>query len=72
MFESVRTAMTSRHLEADQWLNKKEWRLGSGRRRQLSQGQKERHMFHADLLDIKQKILHSRRILLLNLMTVFT
>jgi len=29
--------MKTRHLEADQWLNRKEWCLGSGRRRQLSQ-----------------------------------
>ena len=32
--------MKTRHLEADQWLNRKEWCLGSGRRRQLSQDQK--------------------------------
>ena len=25
----VRAAMTTRHLEADQWLNRKEWRLGT-------------------------------------------
>ena len=31
-----------RHLEADQWLNRKEWCLGSGRRRQLSQDRKDR------------------------------
>jgi len=30
--EGVRAAMITRHLEADQWLNRKEWRLGSGRR----------------------------------------
>jgi len=30
------------HLEADQWLNRKEWRLGSGRRRQLSQDRIDR------------------------------
>jgi hypothetical protein len=34
--EGVRAAMETRHLEADQWLNRKEWYLGSGRRRQLS------------------------------------
>jgi len=33
--------MTTRHLEADQWLNRKEWRLGSGRWRQLSQDRKD-------------------------------
>jgi len=40
--EGVRAAMTTRHLEADQWLNRNEWRLGSGRRRQLSQDRKDR------------------------------
>jgi hypothetical protein len=34
--EGVRTAMKTRYLEADQWLKRKEWCLGSGRRRQLS------------------------------------
>jgi hypothetical protein len=34
--EGVRAAMKTRHLEADQWLKRKEWCLGSGRRRQLS------------------------------------
>jgi len=33
--------MKIRHLEADQWLNRKEWCLGSGRRRQLSQDRKD-------------------------------
>jgi hypothetical protein len=33
--EGVRAAMKKRHLEADQRLNRKEWCLGSGRRRQL-------------------------------------
>ena len=28
--EGVRAAMKTRHLEADQWLNRKEWCLGSG------------------------------------------
>ena len=40
--EGVRAAMKKRHLEADQWLNRKEWCLGSGRRRQLSQDQKDK------------------------------
>jgi hypothetical protein len=40
--EGVRAAMTTRHLETDRWLNRKEWRLGSGRRRQLSQDRKDR------------------------------
>jgi hypothetical protein len=34
--EGVRASVKTRHLEADQWLNRKEWCLGSGRRRQLS------------------------------------
>ena len=40
--EGVRAAMKTRHLEEDQWLNRKEWCLGSGRRRQLSQDRKDR------------------------------
>jgi len=40
--KGVRAAMKTRHLEADQWLNRKEWCLGSGRRRQLSQDRKDR------------------------------
>ena len=40
--EGARAAMKTRHLEADQWLNRKEWCLGSGRRRQLSQDRKDR------------------------------
>jgi hypothetical protein len=39
--EGVRVAMKTRHLEADQLLNRKEWCLGSGRRRQLSQDWKD-------------------------------
>jgi hypothetical protein len=38
----VRAAMKTRYSEADQWLNRKEWCLGSGRRRQLSQNRKDR------------------------------
>jgi hypothetical protein len=33
--EGVQAAMTTRHLEPDQWRNREEWRLVSGRRRQL-------------------------------------
>jgi len=40
--EGVRAAMRTRHLEADQWLNRKECCLRSGRRRQLSQDRKDR------------------------------
>jgi len=41
--ESVRAAMKTRHLETDQWLNRKEWCLGSRRRRLLSQDRKDRN-----------------------------
>ena len=34
--EGVKAAMTTRNLETDQWRNREEWRLVSGRRRQLS------------------------------------
>jgi hypothetical protein len=40
--EGVRAAMKTRHLEVNQWLNRKEWCLGSGRRLQLSQDRKDR------------------------------
>jgi hypothetical protein len=40
--KGVRAAMNTRYLEADQWLNRKELCLGSGRRRQLSQDWKDR------------------------------
>jgi len=40
--EGVRAAMKTRHIEEDQWLNRKEGCLGSGRRRQLSQDRKDR------------------------------
>jgi hypothetical protein len=33
--EGVQAAMTARNLESDQWRNRKEWRLVSGRRQQL-------------------------------------
>ena len=33
--EGVQAAMTTRNLETDQWRNREEWRLVSGRRRQL-------------------------------------
>jgi hypothetical protein len=33
--ERVRAAMTARNLEQDQWRNREEWCLVSGRRRQL-------------------------------------
>jgi hypothetical protein len=39
--EGLRAAMKTRNSEADQWLNRKEWCLGSGRRRQLSQYRKD-------------------------------
>ena len=40
--EGVRAAMKTRHLEADQWLNTREWCFGSGSRRQLSQDRKDK------------------------------
>jgi hypothetical protein len=39
---SVQVAMNTRHLEADQCLNRKEWCLGSGKQRKLSQDRKDR------------------------------
>jgi hypothetical protein len=33
--EGVQAAMTARNLEQDKWRNREEWRLVSGRRRQL-------------------------------------
>ena len=33
--EGVQAAMTTRNLETDQWGNREEWRLVSGRRRQV-------------------------------------
>jgi hypothetical protein len=33
--EGVQAVMTARNLEQDQWRNREEWRLVSGRRRQL-------------------------------------
>jgi hypothetical protein len=33
--EGVQTAMTTRNVETDQWKNREEWRLASGRWRQL-------------------------------------
>ena len=43
--KGVRAAMKTRHLEADQWLNRKELCLGSGRRRQLSQDRKDIYIY---------------------------
>jgi hypothetical protein len=40
--EGVRATMKTRHLEADQWFNRKEWCLGFGRQRQLSQDRKDK------------------------------
>ena len=33
--EGVQAVVTTRNLEPDQWRNREEWRLVSGRRRQL-------------------------------------
>jgi hypothetical protein len=40
--EGVQAATKTRHLETDQWLNRKEWCLGSIRRRQLLEDRKDR------------------------------
>jgi len=40
--EGVQAAMTTRNLEQDQWRNREEWRLVSGRQRQLLNNQTER------------------------------
>jgi hypothetical protein len=45
--EGVRAAMKTRHLEEDQWLNRKELSMDSGRRRQLSQDRKDRQKSHS-------------------------
>jgi len=43
--EGVQVAMTTRNLEPDQWRNREEWRLVSGRRRQLLKtGQIDRYL----------------------------
>ena len=56
--EGVRAAMKTRHLEADQWLNRKEWCLGSGRRRQLSQDRKDREIDLIQTMIFGLKLLH--------------
>jgi len=40
--EGVQAAMTTRNLEPDQWRNREEWRLVSGRRRQLLKNRTDR------------------------------
>jgi len=40
--EGIQAAMTTRNLEPDQWRNREEWRLVSGRRRQLLKNQIDR------------------------------
>jgi hypothetical protein len=35
LLEGVQAAMTARNLEQDHWRNREEWRLVSGRQRQL-------------------------------------
>jgi len=44
MLEGVQTAMTTRNLEPDQWRNREEWRLVSGRRRQLLKNRADRYI----------------------------
>jgi hypothetical protein len=40
--EGVQAAMTARYIEQNQWRNREEWRLVSGRRRQPSQNRIDR------------------------------
>ena len=40
--EGVQAAMTTRNLEPDQWRNREEWRLVSGRRRQMLKNRMDR------------------------------
>jgi len=40
--EGVQASMTIRNLEPDQWRNREEWRLVSGRRRQLLKDRTDR------------------------------
>ena len=40
--EGVQAVMTTRNLEPDQWRNREEWRLVSGRRRQLLKNRRDR------------------------------
>jgi len=42
--EGVQAAMTTSNLEADQWRNREEWRLVSGRRRQLLKNRTDRQI----------------------------
>jgi len=42
--EGVQAAMTNRNLESIQWRNRKEWRLVSGRRRQLLKSRTDRQI----------------------------
>jgi len=44
--EGVGAAMKTRHLEEDQWLNRNEWCLVFGRRRQLSQDWKYIYIYN--------------------------
>jgi len=43
--EGVQAAMTTRNLEPDQWRNREEWRLVSGRRRQLLKNRTDRLIY---------------------------
>jgi hypothetical protein len=53
--EGVHAAMRARNLEKDQWRNREEWRLVSGRRRQLSQNRIDRHIFTMKVTKNKNK-----------------
>jgi len=43
--EEVKAAMKTRNLEPDQWRNREEWRLVSGRWRQLLKNQMDGYMY---------------------------
>jgi len=43
--EGVQAAMTTRNLEPDQWRNREEWRLVSGRRRQMLKNRTDRNFY---------------------------
>ena len=65
LMERVQAAMTTRNLETDQWRNREEWRLVSGRRRQLLKNWIERNLcevsdehgesFHQDIMTMEKQ-----------------
>ena len=57
--EGVQAVMTTRNLEPDQWRNREEWRLVSGRRRQLLKKRTDRQI---DLINARvlKKIIENK------------